>query len=481
MLQGKPSTWVVLLIAAICFASAKSAEQESQHSASCESSSATGSCDASPRRDDLAWPLRMGKGENRTITVSDDGTGSERTLIVEKLSSSPPIFRIKQFLTPDECQTLRKLAVQQGLKPGVVDSDDGLSSIRNEKKKMGIFDMNGDGRLSLYELIRMIDDYFESHVSEEDVRSMLSSINLVLDVEQNLTISIQEFIHSNTAAMRHYFSSLIQANPSKRSRFSSMAWLVENTISNYANGEGLRVVESIRRRLSTLTKLPDYVVHGDMEMQVVHYKPPRDDGSSGGHYTAHFDSLSSEQQPQSCCHISHRQPPCRPCRMATVLYSLSDSLGGGDTAFPLALDNDPQHQQQHTAETVEEWRLSSASRESSYCASDGPGLRVPPELGQAILWYNHDIQHYMMTDEFQGIPPLLGRLDRSTIHAGCPVVFDFRQAISNADASSDHASLPWNAPGKWIANHWIEASNVAGEDEAHYEKLTAARRVSFPP
>eukprot|EP00957_Ditylum_brightwellii_P125281 9549258-Ditylum_brightwellii.AAC.1 len=61
-----------------------------------------------------------------------------------------------------------------------------------------------------------------------------------------------------------------------------------------------------------------------MELQVVHYNYGEktnynDNGNSnskgGGHYTAHFDSLSRSSQP--CCHITKRIPPCQPCQMAT--------------------------------------------------------------------------------------------------------------------------------------------------------------------
>jgi hypothetical protein len=32
-------------------------------------------------------------------------------------------------------------------------------------------------------------------------------------------------------------------------------------------------------------------------------------------------------------------------------------------------------------------------------------------------------------------------------------------------------TMPWNAPGKWMANNWIEASDIAGEDEEHYRRM----------
>jgi hypothetical protein len=451
-----------------------------------------------------SWPLQDFQTHKLVVPVlgvsgGETSAASERTLTVEKLSSYPPIFRVKNFLTPAECTTLRRLAVEQGLQPGYVDSDDGLLVDEygtRKKKKMGIFDRNEDGRLSVNELIRMVDDFFESHVSQQDIKSMLATINLLslLEESDDETISIQDFIQSDTAAMRHYFKQLIAENPSKRSRHSEMAWLSSNQHS--MNDEGLRVMESIRQRVALLTRLPEHVVHQDMEMQVVHYEPTpenedvneskneKNGSGGGGHYTAHFDSLAiNEELP--CCHITNRRPPCRACRMATVLYSLAGmgnvAGSGGHTAFPLATDESGLH---HTAETIEDWRMSSASRESSYCAEDGPGLRIQPELGQAILWYNHDLSHLRdnpsderpSTSTAEGTaasPALLGDLDRSTIHAGCPASKQHRPAISQQDPT--HKS--WNAPGKWIANHWIEASNVPGEDEEHYERRIKKRKT----
>lgn len=231
-----------------------------------------------------------------------------------------------------------------------------------------------------------------------------------------------------------------------------MAWLNSRSLSNE---DDRQVLSNIRKRVVLLTGLPEYLIHSDMELQVVHY-PPTTSGTNvnkegdiesktGGHYTAHFDSLPIDPS-LPCCHIVHRKAPCRPCRLATILYSLSDLDVGGHTAFPLV--NDTRRIENHTADTIEAWRLSSASRESSYCAEDGPGLRIRPALGQAIFWFNH---HH--TDE-----TLLRDLDRSTIHAGCP------GSTIQQPSSSDRN-------GKWIANHWIEASDIVAEDKLHYGKI----------
>mmetsp|Transcript_16415 Transcript_16415/g.39277 ORF Transcript_16415/g.39277 Transcript_16415/m.39277 type:complete len:461 (-) Transcript_16415:208-1590(-) len=415
------------------------------------------SCDATKEYIDKGaswWPLQH-DFQTQTVLIPDGN--EQRTLTIEKLSSHPAVFRVKHFLSPEECETLRRLAIEGELQEGYVDSDDGLGVGGTKKRKMGIFDANQDGRLAIFEIIRMMDDYFESHLDEADTLEMLSHMGLVLDDEG--TVSIQAFVQSNTAAMRRYVTQLIDVNPSKRQRHSEMAW-IRNESARRADaqdgGHRAATLDQIQARVAALTGLPAHLVHGGMEMQVVHYKEPDGDVVGGGHYTAHFDSLAiSPTLP--CCHITGHVPPCRPCRLATVLYSLSDTDDGGETAFPFAGgDKEP-----HTAATVEDWRYSSESRQGSYCQKDGPGLRIKPELGQAILWFNHQIQCQEVTEALP-CNPLLGELDRSTLHAGCPV---------QKNTEVETTTTPWNAPGKWIANHWIEASNVPGDDEEHYRQM----------
>uniref|UniRef100_A0A7S0FRE1 EF-hand domain-containing protein n=1 Tax=Minutocellus polymorphus TaxID=265543 RepID=A0A7S0FRE1_9STRA len=318
-----------------------------------------------------------------------------------------------------------------------------LAAGKKKKKKMRLFDANNDGRLSVNELIRMFDDFFESHLQEDDIHSVLSFVNLPLDDAG--MISIQDFVRADTASIRRFLLQLLRDNPSKLSRHSRMAWI---NIQTQQSKDDVDLLESIERRVAQLTQLPKSVVSGDMEMQIVHYSPNFTNkdgtrgGGGGGHYTAHFDSLSPTID-VPCCHTTKGRPPCRPCRLATILYNLSDGDGdvaGGHTAFPLS----GKTQEECSVEAVEAWKISAASRESSYCASTGPGLRVEPQLGQAVLWYNHNL--ITADDLGKGV---LGELDRSTLHAGCP-------SWVARDALTDGSSSLWNGiSGKWIANHWI--------------------------
>lgn len=86
----------------------------------------------------------------------------------------------------------------------------------------------------------------------------------------------------------------------------------------------------------------------------------------------------------------------------TAFYYLNEPLDGGETAFPAA----------DGAMTPAD---AMALKEP---AAEGAGLVVKPELGGALLWYNHDAE---------------GQIDAAAVHAGCRVL----------------------AGEKWGANHWV--------------------------
>lgn len=56
------------------------------------------------------------------------------------------------------------------------------------------------------------------------------------------------------------------------------------------------------------------------------------------------------------------------------------------------------------------------------------GLKVEPEMGKAIIWYNHFL------DPQNG---WMGAMDNHTLHGGCPVTMGT----------------------KWVANFWIKATD----------------------
>ncbi|XP_074616194.1 transmembrane prolyl 4-hydroxylase-like [Acropora palmata] len=140
-----------------------------------------------------------------------------------------------------------------------------------------------------------------------------------------------------------------------------------------------------------------------------------------GHYHAHYDSSPTGDVDMICCHqIKDKTLPCRLCRLVTILYYLNDVDEGGQTAFVIA-DNSTLN------ETL---LLSKRGKEgdpfnlSNYCQE--ANFVIAPKRGTAVLWYNH-----LLDSDSEW----LGARDPYTLHGGCDV----------------------KKGKKWIANHWIPA------------------------
>ena len=131
---------------------------------------------------------------------------------------------------------------------------------------------------------------------------------------------------------------------------------------------------------------------------------------------------------------------CVPCRFLTVLYYLNDAmengtdteLRGGATAFPVA------GQQARFADdtAVMRWHLGESSHFANYCAPDGPGVRVKPRRGTAVLFYNHQLDRAQRWK---------GQIDWLSMHAACPV----------------------ESGTKWLANHWVQLDDDAATEWEH--------------
>ena len=76
-------------------------------------------------------------------------------------------------------------------------------------------------------------------------------------------------------------------------------------------------------------------------------------------------------------------------------------------------------------------------------------LRARPAKGSALLWYNHDVSE----------TGALGASEPLAMHAGCPL-----RAEPCFGCEPEEMGEAEEEPVKWIANHWIEASNDPAED-----------------
>ncbi|NXU69275.1 P4HTM hydroxylase, partial [Horornis vulcanius] len=163
-------------------------------------------------------------------------------------------------------------------------------------------------------------------------------------------------------------------------------------------------------RVMRLTRLPPEIVEHSEPLQVVRY-------DQGGHYHAHMDS--GPVFPETACShtklVANESAPFETsCRYVTVLFYLNNVTGGGETVFPIA-DN----------RTYEEMSLiqNDIDLRDTRKNCDKGNLRVKPQQGTAVFWYN-----YLSDGE-----GWVGELDDFALHGGCLVT----------------------QGTKWIANNWI--------------------------
>ncbi|KAG1660221.1 hypothetical protein FOA52_005090 [Chlamydomonas sp. UWO 241] len=172
------------------------------------------------------------------------------------------------------------------------------------------------------------------------------------------------------------------------------------------------VIAGVEEKIAEWTHLPADL--GE-PMQILRYV-------DGQKYGAHWDWFDDVNHPQGVGRDGDN-------RYATVLMYLSDDVEGGETALPLAVGIDP---------PVQQARISSPSE----CVSKGSGIAVIPHKGDALLFFDMDVE---------------GRMgDRSALHASCPTT----------------GGTKWTAT-KWIHNHAYGGSYNALQkamkcfDEAH--------------
>ena len=79
-------------------------------------------------------------------------------------------------------------------------------------------------------------------------------------------------------------------------------------------------------------------------------------------------------------------------------------------------------------------------------------LRARPAKGSALLWYNHDVTK----------AGALGASEPLAMHAGCPLRAEPAEPCFGCEP--EEMGEAEEEPVKWIANHWIEASDDPAED-----------------
>ena len=344
-------------------------------------------------------------GHERTIALPEIPS---RSVSIKTLNVDPPIFAIENFLLPNECQHIIRLAQNAGLETsqaGEPVNDDVTMEDSDYEEAWKAWDTDGDAQLTRAEIVDGMREFTQTVLTEDDVERMFNELGM--DENGDGTLDFDEFKNANINDMDGFLDDVEESRPVFKTRYSRQAWLNQG-------GQDVDVVlETLRERLLHVTGLPRVVVETSESLQVVHY-------DHRGHYHCHMDSDHySPSDNMTCCHFDRRDETlgngrrCALCRYLTLLYYLNDVTLGGATAFPFAhanatfQDSGPEFQ-----------RLCNLSAQ---CDS---GVVVTPKMGTAVLWYSHRLD-----DGGQ-----IGEIDLRTYHGGCDVL----------DGE------------KWIANNWID-------------------------
>eukprot|EP00013_Stygamoeba_regulata_P023326 CAMPEP_0177655850 /NCGR_PEP_ID=MMETSP0447-20121125/15213_1 /TAXON_ID=0 /ORGANISM="Stygamoeba regulata, Strain BSH-02190019" /LENGTH=393 /DNA_ID=CAMNT_0019159849 /DNA_START=424 /DNA_END=1602 /DNA_ORIENTATION=- len=156
-------------------------------------------------------------------------------------------------------------------------------------------------------------------------------------------------------------------------------------------------IRAFHKRATEITRVDERVLgHCAEELQVIHY-------GQHEHYHSHIDVFDKKDFPNS--------PTIQAgvARLLTMLVYLNDVEEGGETIFPHG--GGPELNPYPLSETN--------TLPSADCSR---GLKIKPQKGTAMLWYN------LLADGH-----MAGEVDRSTLHAGCDVL----------------------RGEKWAANYWI--------------------------
>ena len=95
-------------------------------------------------------------------------------------------------------------------------------------------------------------------------------------------------------------------------------------------------------------------------------------------------------------------------------------------------------------------------------------MRVTPKKGQAILWYNHHVQPTDNSESSSGIR----HFHVSRFLEACADGLADVSALGNMDFLSLHGGCRvMEGREKWIANHWVEASEDLEQDEQAASRL----------
>ncbi|XP_054464766.1 transmembrane prolyl 4-hydroxylase-like [Anoplopoma fimbria] len=358
-------------------------------------------------------------GHVQQVSLMPDRTHEMRTL-----SLKPLLFEIPDFLSEEECRVVVQLAQLKGLMEsqrtapgrGQEESNQPLLSISTEEV-FSLLDLNQDGLLQKQEIASHSRSRDGTWLNPDNLRQILSG----LDAHPTGMLTLEDFRHVYDQSQRpgQQRSGKLRSQFKQRNKHT---WLHQGPGSHH-------VLQTLRTRLISLTRLPSSLVELSEPLQVIRYE-------HGDFGDAHHDSSASHSE-STCAHSRLAGNTSAltevSCRYLTVLLYLSSVEEGGESTFPVA-DNRTYEEQALLQDGVD-------LTDTQETCSRG-NIRIQPAAGTALLWYNH-------LSDGRG---WMGELDEYSLHGDCPV----RRGV------------------KWTANSWVNV-DPDHQQQLRYQRLVAQR------
>ncbi|XP_010790515.1 transmembrane prolyl 4-hydroxylase-like [Notothenia coriiceps] len=359
-------------------------------------------------------------GHVQQVSLLPDRTHEMRTM-----SLKPLLFEIPGFLSEEECRVVVQLAQLKGLMESQTttpskeqeESNQPLLSLSTDEV-FSLLDLNQDGLLQHEEIVSHSRSQDGTWLNPDNLRQILTG----LEACPTGTLTLEDFRLVYDVSQRPGQ----QQSAKSRSQFKQRnknTWLYQGPGSHH-------VLQSLRNRLISLTRLPSTLVGLSEPLQVIRYE-------NGDFSNAHHDS-SPPQSETTCTHTRMAGNKSAltevSCRYLTMLFYLSSVEEGGETTFPVA-DNRTYEEQALVQDGVD------LTDTKETCGRGN--IRMKPSVGTALLWYNH-------LSDGRG---WMGELDEYSLHGECPV----RRGV------------------KWTANSWVNV-DPDHQQQARYQRLVAKRQ-----
>ncbi|XP_061591996.1 transmembrane prolyl 4-hydroxylase-like [Cololabis saira] len=347
----------------------------------------------------------------------------DRTHKMKTLSLKPLLFEIPGFLSEEECRMVVQLAQLKGLMDsqstapgqGHEESNQPLLALSTEEV-FSLLDLNQDGLLQKHEIVSHSRSRDGTWLSPDHLRQILTGLEVC--ATGMLTLGDFTRVYEVSQHSGQQRSGKLHSHFKQTNKYT---WLFQGPGSHH-------VLQTLQRRVISLTRLPASLVELSEPLQVIRYE-------QGDFSNAHYDSSPSHSE-TSCAHTrlaGNTSALTVSCRYLTVLFYLSSVDDGGETTFPVA-DNRTYDEQALDQDGVD------LTDTQQTCGRGN--LRMKPTAGTAVLWYNH-------LSDGRG---WMGELDEYSLHGDCPV----RRGV------------------KWLANSWVDV-DPDHHQQAHYQRLVAQR------